>query len=148
MCLDIDECSRSESTCHQNAKCTNTVGSFDCACNQNYYGNGYFCAEGQCDDANCPQNQTCISPTTVDCQCKQGFSLNELDECVDTDECSQANDCDINAECKNSVASYDCICNSVSSGNGTVCNCIVGYSPNEKGLCLDIDECATKDRVE
>ena len=91
LCADIDECSNLESACHENAKCTNTVGSFTCACNQNYFGNGFFCVTGQCDDTSCPkQNQKCRSPTTVDCKCKNGFYMDEFDECVDIDECTTA----------------------------------------------------------
>ena len=38
--LDGDECSDGSHTCDGNATCTNTPGSFMCACNSGYSGNG------------------------------------------------------------------------------------------------------------
>ena len=43
---DIDEC-YPESPCHANASCTNTHGSFTCACNAGYTGDGMKCY-GRC----------------------------------------------------------------------------------------------------
>ena len=40
--LDIDECVE-QSPCDGNAVCTNTIGSFTCACNDGYSGNGMTC---------------------------------------------------------------------------------------------------------
>ena len=40
---DIDECTISTDNCDSNAICTNTIGSFTCACNQGYRGNGVNC---------------------------------------------------------------------------------------------------------
>ena len=40
--LDIDECTGSN-PCDENANCNNTVGSFTCACNVGYVGNGFNC---------------------------------------------------------------------------------------------------------
>ena len=40
---DIDECLEELHSCHANATCTNTVGSFTCACLNGYNGNGNFC---------------------------------------------------------------------------------------------------------
>ena len=39
MLIDVDECA-SSSPCHPNATCTNLVGSFDCACNSGFSGDG------------------------------------------------------------------------------------------------------------
>ena len=41
-CTDIDECGRSD-TCHVNADCRNTVGSYTCTCHSGYHGNGVIC---------------------------------------------------------------------------------------------------------
>ena len=41
---DIDECTKMVHNCSQHAQCTNTVGSFTCACNSRYYGDGVNCA--------------------------------------------------------------------------------------------------------
>ena len=40
--LDINECDP-EVPCHANATCTNTMGSYICACNANFSGDGVFC---------------------------------------------------------------------------------------------------------
>ena len=48
MCIslftDIDECSDSTHNCNTDATCTNTDGSFICACNEGYAGNGPSCS--------------------------------------------------------------------------------------------------------
>ena len=40
---DIDECADATNNCDSNATCTNTPGSFTCACNQGYTGNETIC---------------------------------------------------------------------------------------------------------
>ena len=42
-CIDIDECTEGSDTCHANATCMNTVGSFSCDCNGLYTGDGENC---------------------------------------------------------------------------------------------------------
>jgi len=44
-CIDYDECLSGLFPCDENATCTNTPGSFECACNQGYTGNGLVCQE-------------------------------------------------------------------------------------------------------
>ena len=57
MILDIDECSSGLDTCHENAVCNNTNGSFECYCKPGYIGDGFICI-GKCTgDAN---NLKCI----------------------------------------------------------------------------------------
>lgn len=41
--LDRDECSDGTSECSLNAECTNTVGSYNCTCNEGYVGDGRNC---------------------------------------------------------------------------------------------------------
>ena len=41
---DINECQENTDTCHDNAMCSNTEGSFDCQCNRGYTGDGINCA--------------------------------------------------------------------------------------------------------
>ena len=36
-----------KSSCHMNASCTNKVGSFTCACNQGYSGDGVIICDGE-----------------------------------------------------------------------------------------------------
>ena len=40
--LDLNECLLDDA-CDTNAKCTDTIGSFDCNCNNGFYGNGSVC---------------------------------------------------------------------------------------------------------
>jgi len=46
--LDIDECAMSTDTCLDSAECTNTEGSFTCACKDGYRGNGTQCISKCC----------------------------------------------------------------------------------------------------
>ena len=39
--LDFDECSNNP--CHPNATCNNTIGSYMCACDPGYSGDGFNC---------------------------------------------------------------------------------------------------------
>ena len=40
---DIDECNAANNSCHENAWCNNTQGSFDCFCKLGYDGDGHNC---------------------------------------------------------------------------------------------------------
>ena len=40
--LDVDEC-KGKQSCHENATCTNTIGSYVCECQPGYIGNGQNC---------------------------------------------------------------------------------------------------------
>ena len=165
LCEDTDECSLS-SSCHANATCTNSDGSFMCFCNEGYHGDGKTCREGDCDDRRCPTNQKCISSTTKECKCVDGF-ISGGKFCEDIDECVSNNDCDQNSNCTNLEGSYTCTCDLGYIGDGkrcrkgtcsddmcplneecvsseTIqCRCKSGFERNEANFCQDIDECIT-----
>ena len=43
-CSDIDECFNDTlNNCHDNATCTDTVGSFECSCEEGFTGDGVNC---------------------------------------------------------------------------------------------------------
>ena len=44
--LDVDECALGTDNCAANAICTNTDGSYTCACNTGYSGDGITCTGG------------------------------------------------------------------------------------------------------
>ena len=41
--IDYDECLSENHNCSSNAKCTNTFGGFECACFEDYFGDGMAC---------------------------------------------------------------------------------------------------------
>ena len=41
---DINECDTGSHTCHANATCNNTLGSYDCLCNKGFDGDGVSCS--------------------------------------------------------------------------------------------------------
>ena len=42
--VDIDECFEGRDTCHSNATCMDTDGSFECTCDNGFTGDGYNCS--------------------------------------------------------------------------------------------------------
>ena len=130
-CIDTNECEK-ENDCHQDARCLNTVGSYTCECETGFYGTGYSCLAGECSDASCPGNQTCIAPTSTSCDCSKG--LNKIGEnCFDINECSLGiHKCKKNLECVNNLGDYAC-----------EPFCENGFERSYDGTCLDIDECAS-----
>ena len=167
LCEDIDECTIPTS-CHSNATCSNKEGSYKCSCNVGFYGNGTICEEGQCDDRQCFSGQKCVSPTSDECACEKGLSLDkETDLCVDINECSLDHECHPKSTCANSEGSYTCICNPGYYGNGRYwcrkgnctedlcpqneqcvsptglsCRCYDGFERDASGTCVDTDECS------
>uniref|UniRef100_A0A915PFK1 EGF-like domain-containing protein n=1 Tax=Setaria digitata TaxID=48799 RepID=A0A915PFK1_9BILA len=107
------------------------------------------------------------------CDCREGFSRNVFDECVDIDECrSNVTLCDRNAWCVNTVGSYACKCNVGYRGDGKkctyvgigrattdcakcsphascsqgICTCNIGFKGD--GLnCTDVNECLSRPNV-
>ena len=47
-CVDQDECQLGVSTCHADATCINSFGSYLCQCNDGFVGDGTACAERSC----------------------------------------------------------------------------------------------------
>ena len=168
LCVDKNECLSQTDQCDDNAECLNAVGSYTCSCIEGYYGTGRICAQGQCKDSSCPENQVCVSSTSILCKCKDGFEMKNA-TCVDVDECSENQDqCHKNAKCLNVIGTYNCFCEEGFVGNGQVCNegqcddklcpvtenkvcahststscdCIGGYQ-KVNSSCIDINECAS-----
>ena len=40
---DINECEANTYPCHKNASCDNTIGSYECTCEDGFHGNGTTC---------------------------------------------------------------------------------------------------------
>ena len=104
ICLDVDECAAFSGSgggggggngligCHANAICTNTVGSYTCACEDGWIGDGTT----TCVDINeCVESTACHDEavcTNLDgsyaCACNEGFAGDGVNHCTDIDECS------------------------------------------------------------
>ncbi|CAB4021859.1 von Willebrand factor-like, partial [Paramuricea clavata] len=71
---DVDECCVG-TYCHLNSTCSNSLGSFNCSCNDGLCGNGTHCDDvDECLDDPCHQNATCHDTFgSFDCDCNEGF---------------------------------------------------------------------------
>ncbi len=99
--LDFDECGNYTAQCSPNATCSNSFGSYGCACNSGYSGAGVVC-DGLYISFLIPHMLT----LAVD-----------VDECAGhTDNCSEI------ATCTNLAGGFSCSCNTGYSGNGVVCS--------------------------
>ncbi|AUX34867.1 MULTISPECIES: EGF domain-containing protein [Sorangium] len=104
-CTDVNECALGTDNCDANATCINTTGSFTCACNEGYAGDGVTCvlpgcgngfveapAEA-CDDG----NQTAGDGCRADCKglevCGDGLTDYLTEECDDGDDSDPADGC-------------------------------------------------------
>lgn len=163
-CVDTNECVTNNGGCGSGGggnTCTNTPGSFQCACATGYVsttsctegGGGCGCVDvnecatspGPCGTNN-PNNpglgNTCTNtPGSFSCGCDSGFQsttgptpcLGASCACADVNECAVAA-CGVGGnECSNTIGSYVCSCASGYSGD-----CSQGGSCN----CQDINECA------
>ncbi|WP_437660827.1 FG-GAP-like repeat-containing protein [Sorangium sp. So ce1182] len=131
-CTDVDECALGTDNCDANAACTNTTGSFSCACNAGYSGDGVTCTDvDECalGADNCGANAACTNtPGSFTCACDPGYSGDGV-TCTDIDECALgADNCGANAACTNTPGSFTCACDAGYSGDGVT--------------CTDVDECA------
>ncbi|MCP3102316.1 DUF4215 domain-containing protein [Myxococcus sp. K15C18031901] len=126
VCTDINECANGTAQCSVNATCTNTRGSYTCACKGGYTGNGRTCNDiNECTNgtATCSPNGTCTNtPGSYSCTCNAGYSGNGR-TCTDVNECTNGTaTCSANATCSNTQGSYTCACKAGYTGNGRTCN--------------------------
>ena len=122
--LDVNEClDDALNICDGNATCFDTDGSFTCSCNMGYSGNG---TQGNCLGMIISSFFLC-SKLAILIQFFQSevsmffinFSLHiDLNECID----SNSNNCHPNAECINTIGSFQCSCLTGFSGDGLNCS--------------------------
>uniref|UniRef100_A0A665UXW1 Adhesion G protein-coupled receptor L4 n=1 Tax=Echeneis naucrates TaxID=173247 RepID=A0A665UXW1_ECHNA len=80
-CNDDNECQNVTNICGDKGNCTNTPGSYYCACVSGYTSTG-----------------------------KAKFLPNDGTECLDVDECTTQTICGLNSNCHNTIGSYFCTC--------------------------------------
>jgi cysteine-rich repeat protein len=129
-CTDIDECADGTDNCSVNATCTNTPGSFTCACDFGYSGDGVTCTEDDTDGDGTTDVVECTDPNN----------------CEDTDGDGTPDYQDVCGDGRASVpANEACDDGNAVNGDGCTDTCTIepGYECPAAGPCTDIDECAT-----
>ncbi|XP_033643557.1 uncharacterized protein LOC117303459 isoform X5 [Asterias rubens] len=123
-CIDVDECNLQSDNCSPDAVCNNTVGSYECFCNEGYNGDGRVCSDlNECNAENsCDSNSECINTDgSYRCECLTGYEGSGF-TCKDMDECLRGLDnCHQEALCGNTMGSFSCSCNDGWTGSGTLC---------------------------
>ena len=133
--VDVNECLAFPDMC-QNGRCKNTLGGYDCRCNQGYAldEHGITCLNidecsimtGVCG------NGTCIDiPGSFTCDCDPGFEVTPMMQvCMDINECERIPGLCRGGNCINTPGSF-------------YCECPPGHelAPDGKN-CKDIDECS------
>ena len=102
---DNDECVSGMNMCHTNASCTNTNGSYECQCLPGFTGDGFNCSSKKENSHICFKNISLFPPT-------------DIDECS----YSSLNNCSENANCTDTIGSYECMCTDGYTGDGRVCD--------------------------
>ncbi|XP_070174362.1 fibrillin-1-like [Littorina saxatilis] len=127
---DVNECEENPDVCGEVQVCTNTNGSYTCACQDGYS----IDDDGVCQDVNecsnntaCGAHQVCRNmPGTFQCPCFSGY-MNDKGTCKDMDECSLGSD-NCQQKCVNVVGSYNC-------------ECYYGYRLNtDRATCSQVSE--------
>lgn len=142
-CIDVDECA-SGMPCGANSLCTNTTGSFTCACLPGFAGtSGRSCVDvDEClSPTRCGRNlavrNTCTNTAGgYTCTCGFGFRLSGVGlsaTCEDVDECASGAQCGVAGTCTNLPGTYSCVCGAgrlncrgepdCETDRGTVSNC-------------------------
>jgi len=130
---------------YKNAQCTNTDGSFKCACRDGFVGDGIG-ADGctdidECGSAPC-ENGECMDdgPLSYACTCDEGWTDTNCD--ADVNEClTGAHDCHVDGKCVNVPGAYYCRCVSGFTGDGYTCTDLDDCDPDPcdpvHGVCKD-----------
>eukprot|EP00117_Sycon_ciliatum_P040240 scpid54064/ scgid2113/ Fibrillin-1 len=113
-CEDVNECVISTHDCHSSAVCTNTKGSFTCACKAGFSGDGKTCVEiDECSSGghNCLSSAVCTNTVgAFTCACNPGLTGDGKTKCDDINECNNGSSCYPSATCANTFASFTCTC--------------------------------------
>ena len=79
-CQDENECANGRHTCDSASMCTNTIGSYKCACDNGFEDNGNGCVDiNECAKQACLPDATCTNLVgSYDCACNDGFKGNGM----------------------------------------------------------------------
>jgi hypothetical protein len=133
-CGDINECESGVAMCGADASCQNRRGSYECACELPYVGDGREGCRDGCsvaldDNAKCGDNARCSYSVDGEARC----------ETCESGFLGDGKRCEANAEC----AALGCGDNTVCGGadGSRSCECAPGFEGNAANGCEDIDEC-------
>ncbi|CAK8693060.1 unnamed protein product [Clavelina lepadiformis] len=164
-------CDINEHLC-EDGMCVQLDDGFECQCPLGYNFNQdlLICEdENECEDEEiCTDDAQCVNqPGTFRCACMDGFRLDEMENCVDINECEESGTC-ANGDCKNTRGGFECSCNNGFNevndakacedvnecdrepcGRGTcqnvfgsfTCTCEIGFRLSDNGDCVDTNEC-------
>ncbi|XP_035534122.1 thrombomodulin-like [Morone saxatilis] len=126
-CVDFNDCTDERQCPGENFKCVNTVGGFQCVCEDGYSVEGGLCVDvDEC--ASAPCEQICDNtPGNYSCSCYDGYK----------EDPKSPNKCKL--YCGKAECTPECDPNDQSQ-----CNCPDGYlldGRENESVCIDIDEC-------
>ena len=152
-CKNIDECATDADNCaEEGSECTDTDGSWECACIAGYHGDGVTCTDhDECIGENnghfCGANTSCNNlPGNLKCNCGEGFTdlENIVVEGAAVQVCSDIINC---VDGGNACDAANAVCNEVvglgEDGFGYTCSCNAGWTVtiNAGRNCENEDEC-------
>jgi len=155
---DVNECDSfiTNDCAFGTSTCTNTAGDFTCACNPEYDDDstglpGRICTIKDCILGNTSDSWTidcngrgtpwpgttagscycaCTASNSIGGQAWTGTNCeNNFNECI----MSGNNNCDVNAQCIDTIGDFNCTCDPEYDGDGVTCNlkqCIAGDTPD------------------
>ena len=142
-CPDIDECALNLDSCHINATCINTEGSYVCKCNKGFMGNGFDCEKtcyesclyGHC--SGFPDYQ-CICDlgwTGIDCSenclCNNNSRCKKVGICEDCEKFTEGKYCErcvagSYGNATSEIGCKPCECNGHGNTNFGICDSLTG----------------------
>ena len=106
--IDVDECSAEIHTCGEDATCTNNHGSFDCECNEGFFGDGAACQSWTMCGAN---GHETVAPTTASdgqCACDAHYDGDGV-VCHNINDCA-SEPCQNGGTCQDGLGTHSCTC--------------------------------------
>uniref|UniRef100_A0A3B3DYG5 Signal peptide, CUB and EGF-like domain-containing protein 2 n=1 Tax=Oryzias melastigma TaxID=30732 RepID=A0A3B3DYG5_ORYME len=109
----VNSCAEGSDSCHIDAICQTTQGSYKCTCKAGFKGDGKHCED--IDECDLDFNGGCVHecnniPGNYRCTCYDGFNLaHDGHNCLDVDEC-KFNNGGCQHTCVNAMGSYECRC--------------------------------------